>query len=73
MGKKATTLSYANRVCVMYLSPCHPFQMRLTGDYSDSFGLTEDDVVPNVKLTEDFVNQVTTLAREKILNQGPVL
>jgi len=42
------------------------FQMRLTGDYSDTFGLTEDDVVPNVKLTEDFVNQVTALAREKL-------
>jgi hypothetical protein len=39
-------------------------------------GLSEEsrqDVVPNVKLTEDFVNQVTTLAREKIMNQGPVL
>lgn len=42
------------------------FQMRLTGDYSDTFGLSENDVVPNIKLTEDFINQVTALAKQKL-------
>jgi hypothetical protein len=37
-------------------------------------GLSEEnrqDVVPNVKLTEDFVNQVTALAREKLNDSSP--
>ena len=42
------------------------FQMRLTGDYGDTFGLTEEDVVPKIKPTEDFINQVTSLAKEKL-------
>jgi uncharacterized protein (UPF0332 family) len=42
------------------------FQMRLTGDYSDTFGLSSEDVVPNIKLTEDFINQVTALAKQKL-------
>lgn len=42
------------------------FQMRLTGDYGDTFGLTEEDVVPKIQPTEDFINQVTALAKEKI-------
>lgn len=42
------------------------FQMRLTGDYGDTFGLTEEDVVPNIQPTEDFVNQVSSLARQKL-------
>ena len=40
--------------------------MRLTGDYGDTFGLTEEDVVPNIQPTEDFVNQVSSLARQKL-------
>ena len=42
------------------------FQMRLTGDYSDTFGLTEDDVVPWIQPTEVFINEVTALAKRKL-------
>lgn len=42
------------------------FDMRLTGDYSDRFDLTEEDVVPNIQLTQDFIIKVTNLAKEKI-------
>lgn len=41
------------------------FDMRLTGDYSDRFDLTEEDVVPNVQPTEDFIIKVSELAKEK--------
>ena len=42
------------------------FDMRLTGDYSDRFDLTEEDVVPNIQRTEDFIVKVTNLAKEKV-------
>ena len=42
------------------------FQMRLTGDYSDTFGLSEDDVVPKIEPTENFIEQVTAMARQKL-------
>ena len=42
------------------------FDMRLTGDYSDRFDLTEDDVVPNIQPTEDFIVKVSELAKEKL-------
>lgn len=42
------------------------FDMRLTGDYSDRFDLTEDDVVPNIQPTENFVAEVTELAKKKL-------
>lgn len=42
------------------------FQMRLTGDYGDTFGLTEEDVVPKIQPTEDFINQVVALAKQKL-------
>ena len=42
------------------------FDMRLTGDYSDRFDLTEEDVVPNIQPTEDFIVKVTDLAKEKL-------
>ena len=42
------------------------FQMRLTGDYGDTFGLTEEDVVPKIQPTEDFINQVAALAKQKL-------
>lgn len=42
------------------------FQMRLTGDYGDTFGLTEEDVVPKIQPTEDFINEVTLLAKQKL-------
>lgn len=42
------------------------FQMRLTGDYGDTFGLTEVDVVPKIQPTENFIHEVTDLAKEKL-------
>lgn len=42
------------------------FQMRLTGDYGDTFGLSEEDVVPKIEPTEDFIKQVTAMARQKL-------
>lgn len=42
------------------------FDMRLTGDYSDRFDLTEEDVVPNIQPTQDFIIKVTNLAKGKI-------
>lgn len=42
------------------------FHMRLTGDYSDRFGLTEDEVVPKIHPTEEFIVKVTELAKRKL-------
>lgn len=42
------------------------FGMRQTGDYSDRFGLTEEDVVPKIVPTEAFVKQITDLAKSKL-------
>ena len=42
------------------------FNMRLKGDYSDRFGLTEEDVLPKIQPTEDFLKKVTGLAKTKI-------
>lgn len=42
------------------------FDMRLTGDYSDRFDLTDDDVIPNIQPTEDFIKKVSDLAKEKL-------
>ena len=42
------------------------FHMRLTGDYDDRFGLTEDDVVPKIMPTEEFVTKVTELAKQRL-------
>ena len=48
------------------------FDMRLTGDYSDRFDLTEEDVVPNIQPTEDFIIKVSDMAKEQLgLNQTP--
>jgi uncharacterized protein (UPF0332 family) len=44
------------------------FTMRQTGDYDDTYGLTEDDVIPNVEPTGKFIDKVTTLAKE-LLNK----
>jgi len=43
------------------------FTMRQTGDYSDRFGLTEEDVVPFIEPTEDFIVRITKLAKESLL------
>lgn len=42
------------------------FQMRLTGDYDDYFGLTEEDVLPKIQPTEAFIREVTDLAKTKL-------
>lgn len=42
------------------------FTMRLTGDYSDRFGLTADDVLPKIQPTEEFIKQVTDLAKSAL-------
>ena len=42
------------------------FGMRQTGDYSDRFGLTEEDVIPKIQPTEDFIKEVTALAKAKL-------
>lgn len=43
------------------------FDMRITGDYSDRFDLTDNDVIPNIQPTEDFINKVSKMAKEKLL------
>ena len=40
--------------------------MRLTGDYSDRFDLSIEDVQPKVIPTEEFVAEVVQLAKQKI-------
>ena len=40
--------------------------MKLTGDYSDRFGLTADDVLPKIQPTEEFIKQVTDLAKSAL-------
>ena len=48
------------------------FDMRLTGDYSDRFDLTEEDVVPNIQPTEDFIIKVSDMAKAQLgLNPTP--
>ncbi|MBP1541822.1 MAG: HEPN domain-containing protein [Prevotella sp.] len=42
------------------------FTMRQTGDYSDRFDLVDDDVIPMIQPTEDFIESITTLAKEKL-------
>ena len=42
------------------------FTMRLTGDYSDRFDLTAEDVLTKVQPTEVFVTTITNLAKEKM-------
>ncbi len=42
------------------------FEMRLKGDYSDRFGLTEEDVVPKIQPTEAFITEISTMAKAKL-------
>jgi len=44
----------------------HLLTMRLKGDYSDRFGLTEDDVLPYIEPTEAFLDKISFLARESL-------
>lgn len=40
----------------------HLLTMRLKGDYSDRFGLTEADVLPYIEPTEAFIKKIAELA-----------
>lgn len=40
----------------------HLLTMRLKGDYSDRFGLTEADVLPYIEPTEAFIKKISSLA-----------
>ena len=42
------------------------FTMRLTGDYSDRFDLTEEEISPKISAVENFVMIVTNLAKQKL-------
>ena len=46
------------------------FTMRQTGDYSDRFGLTEDDVIPFIGSTENFIEAVTAMAKEQVASMS---
>lgn len=40
------------------------FSLRLTGDYSDNYTLTKDDVLPLVGPTEQFITAISSLMTE---------
>ncbi len=40
------------------------FTMRQTGDYDDTYGLAEEDVLPYVEPTGELISQTTELARQ---------
>ena len=42
------------------------FKLRLTGDYSDRYDLTEEDVLPLVEPTEQLIETVSALAKQAI-------
>ena len=42
------------------------FTMRQTGDYSDRFGLTKEDIEPMIQPTEGFITFISNLAKDKI-------
>ena len=42
------------------------FTMRQTGDYDDTYGLTEQDVLPYVEPTGQLIEQVSMLAKQLI-------
>ena len=44
----------------------HLLTMRLKGDYSDRFGLTEADVLPYINPTEAFINKISNLAKDTL-------
>lgn len=44
------------------------FSMRLTGDYDDTYGITEEDVLPYMEPARTLIDVVSQLARER-LNQ----
>ena len=42
------------------------YKCRLTGDYSDNFDLTEEDVLPLVEPTEQLISMVSDLAKQAL-------
>lgn len=44
------------------------FTMRQTGDYDDTYGLVEDDVMPYVEPTGELITQTTNLAKQLLNN-----
>lgn len=44
------------------------FSMRLTGDYDDTYGITEEDVLPYIEPARTLIDAVSRLARQR-LNQ----
>lgn len=40
------------------------FTMRQTGDYDDTYGLVEEDVMPYVEPTKELIEQTTELAKK---------
>ena len=42
------------------------FELRLKGDYSDRFDLTEEDVMPLFEPTEQLLEKITTLAKQAL-------
>ena len=42
------------------------FTMRLTGDYDDTYGLTENDVLPYIEPVKQLIQEVSTMALKRI-------
>lgn len=42
------------------------YSMRLTGDYDDMHNLTAEEVLPYVEPTEELINVISTLAKNKL-------
>ena len=42
------------------------FTMRLTGDYDDTYGLTESDVLPYIEPVKQLIQEVSTMALKRI-------
>ncbi len=40
--------------------------MRLTGDYDDTYGLTENDVLPYIEPVKQLIQEVSTMALKRI-------
>ncbi len=41
------------------------FSLRLTGDYSDNYSLTKEDILPLVEPTERFINDISLLITKR--------
>ena len=46
------------------------FSLRQTGDYGDTFGLTEEQVLPLLPQTDELINAVTSIINDKIKKQS---